>query len=112
MAVTPLPADGSFYPAPPAAAGQPQAFEGGAAGSAALLAAAFDTSRIGLAQIDPVTRRLLDVNPAFCRLCGYELSELRGMDFSRLHPPEDPLARLCQLFPRTCLWPAVSPCLD
>jgi hypothetical protein len=22
------------------------------------------------------------------------------------------LARLCQLFPRTCLWPAVSPCLD
>lgn len=91
MAVTPLPADGSFYPAPPAAAGVPQAFEGRAAGSAALLAAAFDTSRIGLAQIDPVTRRLLDVNPAFGRLCGYELSELRGMDFSRLHPPEDPL---------------------
>ena len=23
-----------------------------------------------------------------------------------------PLARLCQLFPLICLWPAVSPCLD
>ena len=52
--MTPLPADGSFYPAPPAAAGQTQALDGGAAGSAALLAAAFDTSRIGLAQIDAV----------------------------------------------------------
>ena len=91
MGVTPLPADSSFDLAQAAAAARPQVSAVGTADGAALLAAAFDASRIGLAHIDPATRCLLDANPAFCRLCGYELSELRGLDFGRQHPPEDPL---------------------
>lgn len=91
MEATHRPASHLPEPAVLSLLGRSQASAANGADSEALLATAFDASRIGLVQIDAATRRLLDANPAFCGLSGYELSELRGLDFGCLHPPEDPL---------------------
>lgn len=52
-----------------------------------LLAATFSTGSVGMAQVDPATRRFLSANAAFCALCGYTEAELRAMTVDRLDPP-------------------------
>jgi len=54
------------------------------------LVAALDAGGIGLAHIDPDSRRLLDANAAFCVLSGYAADELRGLPLDRLNHPDDP----------------------
>lgn len=54
-----------------------------------LLAASFTSNVVGMAQIDPVTRRYVAVNDAFCRLSGYTEAELLSMDPDRLNHPDD-----------------------
>ncbi len=56
-----------------------------------LRAAAFNSSSVGMAQIDPASRRLVAVNPALCRICGYSHAELLQMDVDRLNHPDDRL---------------------
>lgn len=58
-------------------------------GSEQLLAATFSASSVAMVHIDPVTRRLLAVNDAFCALCGYPQQELLQMDVDRLNAPGD-----------------------
>lgn len=54
--------------------------------SEALLAATFSAGSVGMAQLDPSTRRFLAVNPAFCALSGYDASELAELTADRLAP--------------------------
>jgi PAS domain S-box-containing protein len=48
----------------------------------------FANAAIGFATTIP-DGALIDANPAYCRLTGYGLDELRSMDFSRLIHPDD-----------------------
>jgi PAS domain S-box-containing protein len=50
----------------------------------------FDTVSAGLVQAAP-DGRILNANPAYCRLTGYTLDELRGMTLSDLEIPDDAL---------------------
>ncbi|NVZ11137.1 PAS domain S-box protein [Allochromatium humboldtianum] len=49
----------------------------------------FDLATVGMAVIDPSTRRVLRVNQRLCRILGYEAGELLGMSFQDLTHPED-----------------------
>lgn len=49
----------------------------------------FDLATVGMAVIDPSTRRVLRVNQRLCRILGYEADELLGMSFQDLTHPED-----------------------
>jgi diguanylate cyclase (GGDEF)-like protein/PAS domain S-box-containing protein len=52
----------------------------------------FDQAAIGMA-ITEANGRLIDVNPAFCRITGYDAQELATVDFPSLVHPEDRLGR-------------------
>jgi PAS domain S-box-containing protein len=49
----------------------------------------FDLATVGMAVIDPSTRRVMRVNQRLCRILGYEAGELLGMSFQDLTHPED-----------------------
>lgn len=49
----------------------------------------FDLATVGMAVIEPSTRRVLRVNQRLCRILGYEAGELLGMSFQDLTHPED-----------------------
>ncbi|MTW19654.1 PAS domain S-box protein [Allochromatium palmeri] len=49
----------------------------------------FDLATVGMAVIEPSTRRVLRVNQRLCRILGYEADELLGMSFLDLTYPED-----------------------
>ena len=49
----------------------------------------FDLATVGMAVIEPSTRRVLRVNRRLCRILGYEAGELLGMSFQDLTHPED-----------------------
>lgn len=48
----------------------------------------FEQGSFGVALLDQA-RRLLDVNPAFCRMLGYEKAELLGKSLADITAPED-----------------------
>jgi PAS domain S-box-containing protein len=49
----------------------------------------FELATVGMAVIDPSTRRIQRVNQRLCRILGYEAEELLGMSFLDLTYPED-----------------------
>jgi|GEM_PF-166280 len=51
--------------------------------------AIFEGSSVGKAQADPVTRRLLRVNPALCAITGYSEAELLALAMGDLTHPDD-----------------------
>jgi PAS domain S-box-containing protein len=50
--------------------------------------AAFDGATIGFAMTVP-SGTFVDANPAYCRITGYSVNELRRMEFRQLVHPED-----------------------
>lgn len=57
--------------------------------SEATLRAMLDLTGVGMTQTDPVTRRFLRVNAAFCALTGYSEAELLAMTVDDLDHPDD-----------------------
>lgn len=55
-----------------------------------LLAATFSVSNVGMAQLDPHTRRFVAVNAAYCRLSGHDEAALREMTADAFDHPDDP----------------------
>lgn len=55
-----------------------------------LLAATFGTGNVGMAQIDPRTRRFVAANAAFQRLSGYDEAGIEGLPTDCLDHPDDP----------------------
>lgn len=55
-----------------------------------LLAATFNVSNVGIVHLDSSTHRLVAVNPAFCRLSGYDETELIGRSPEDLNLPTEP----------------------
>ncbi|WP_224984906.1 PAS domain S-box protein [Geomonas agri] len=49
----------------------------------------FMESSVGEARLEPVSGRFLKVNPAFCRMTGYQETELLDMDLFAVTHPED-----------------------
>jgi len=56
--------------------------------SEAKLRTSFANAPIGFAITDPESH-ILEANPAYCRLTGYGIGELRNLDFDRLVHPDD-----------------------
>ncbi|MBI4865227.1 MAG: PAS domain S-box protein, partial [Candidatus Riflebacteria bacterium] len=54
-----------------------------------LLRAVFENALDGLALADVSTRRFVDANPAFCRMLGYTLQEIRRLLITDIHPAGD-----------------------
>ncbi len=48
----------------------------------------FQRAAVGVAVVD-VERTIIDANPALCKMLGYELYELKGMDWEAIIHPED-----------------------
>ncbi|MEX0653105.1 MAG: PAS domain S-box protein [Phycisphaeraceae bacterium] len=51
--------------------------------------AIFQAATIGVAQVDPTTRRFLRVNPTFSAITGYDEAELLNMTVDQLNHPDD-----------------------
>jgi len=49
----------------------------------------FHSGTIGVAEADPLSRRLVSVNPAFCSITGYAEAELLAMTVDQLNHPDD-----------------------
>jgi PAS domain S-box-containing protein len=70
--------------------------EAALAASEAKFRSAFANAAIGFAMTDP-DGRFLDSNPAYSRITGYSLEELRKLDFPRLIHPDDAAANMRQI---------------
>jgi len=69
----------TWLPAPPPAGGPPERFR-----------LAFEHAPVGMALARP-DGTLVEANPAFCRLLGYQAEELLGVEVSELCTPAEPL---------------------
>lgn len=49
----------------------------------------FETTAVGMSQIDPATRRFIRVNQRMCQITGYSAEELCQRTFSEITHPED-----------------------
>jgi PAS domain S-box-containing protein len=49
----------------------------------------FESAEEGILVADGETSKFIYANPAICKMLGYSLDELRGMDRSAVHPPEE-----------------------
>ena len=53
------------------------------------LSSMFCVSSVGIAQVDPLSGRLIRVNPTLCEITGYSEAELREMTVDELNHPDD-----------------------
>ncbi len=49
----------------------------------------FESAAVGTAQIDPATRRFVQVNDKFCRIMGYACRELLSLSLNEITHPDD-----------------------
>ena len=68
--------------------------------SEAELLAFFETSAIGLVQVEPDTRRFIRVNDAYCRITGYSREELLTMRAGDFNHPDDHAGDMAALGPQ------------
>jgi PAS domain S-box-containing protein len=64
--------------------------QAGPGGSATILGNIFEHSPQAMAVVEPTDNRIVDANPAACRLLGYDRELLRSLPFTALHPGQLP----------------------
>ncbi len=75
-------------PSPSSPAAEPDRTQERLAQTEELLRAAFESAPIGIA-VESTEGKFLTVNPALCRMLGYEAHELRRMTFPEVTHPDD-----------------------